>query len=205
MEVKDYLALSFSLCALLISAFTLYRNFLRGSKYRKIPIHFIEFSYTPDGMRQLINLPIVITNIGGKTGVIYGFSIKLIRIREKEEVISFTQLGEKVSEKTVKRIQPFAVKPAESYLKDYIFEAENLWNSYEKGRYEFQIYCHSESGVRLLTTQKICFKELPTKDGSLIVYGSTLIPQKVLEVAAMRKNGVDVHELKALFCGYETQ
>ena len=189
LEVRDFIAGT----SLLISLLTAYWNILRSAKFVSPPLRWIAFARLPESHTLVINFPISITNIGGRTGVIDSLYIELMNLSTcqierfyclQEGLISqdFKGFGTEIS-------TPIALKAGEGIVKYYVFWPHSLDFMYECGLYKISLYAYVNSYKKpvKLYEQKLEIESIlepsPLLNIIPFLYSFQLFPTEILKVS----------------------
>ncbi|MGI2908285.1 hypothetical protein [Tolypothrix sp. VBCCA 56010] len=189
-EARDFIAGT----SLLISLLTAYWNILRGAKFVSPPLRSIVFGRLPESHTLVINFPIVITNIGGRTGVIDTFYVEFKNpsARQIERFYAWQEsnlFGQDFKGFGAEIPTPVALKAGESIVKYNIFFPDSLDFMYTCGLHKISLYAYvngSKKRVKLYE-QKLDIdsvldpSSLPNNIPLLFSY--KLFPTKILKVS----------------------
>lgn len=192
MEIRDY----FIAGSFIVSIATFYWNTLRGAKYISPPVRWIRFALLREENKitPIVDLPITITNIGGRSGVIDSFCFDLINL-SNQKMERFYAWQEGRLEESVQRgfgidiPTPISIKPNESIVRHYIFYPDSPQPIYEKGFYKIKIYAAPSNQRKLikLSEQKLNILDVlePVENPNIIpmIFSFNLFPKKVLIVS----------------------
>jgi hypothetical protein len=142
LETRDFIAV----ISLFISVLTAYWNIFRGFRFRTPSLRWIAFFRLPDNT-IIINFPISITNIGGRTGVIDSFYFDFTNLStlQTERFYSWQEtilVGQEFKGFTAQIPMPIALKAGESTVKYYVFTPDSLDFGYECGQYRLTLYAY---------------------------------------------------------------
>jgi len=190
-EARDFIAGT----SLLISLLTAYWNILRGTKFVSPSLRWIAFGRLPDRTNTLvINFPISITNIGGRTGVIDSFYIEFMNLSTLQTEIFYSWqesilIGQEFKGFGAEMPTPIALKAGESIVKYYIFFPDSLNFMYECGHHKISLYAYV-NGYRKpvkLYEQKLEIESIlaPSSLPNTIplLFSYKLLPTKILKVS----------------------
>jgi len=190
-EARDFIAGT----SLLISLLTAYWNILRGTKFVSPSLRWIAFGRLPDRTNTLvINFPISITNIGGRTGVIDSFYIEFMNLSTLQTEIFYSWqesilIGQEFKGFGAEMPTPIALKAGESIVKYYIFLPDSLDFMYECGHHKISLYAYV-NGYRKpvkLYEQKLEIESIlaPSSLPNTIplLFSYKLLPTKILKVS----------------------
>lgn len=189
-EARDFIAGT----SLLISLVTAYWNILRGVKFVSPPLRWIVFGRLPEANTLVINFPISITNIAGRTGVIDSFYIEFMNLStlQTETFYSWQErilIDQEFKGFGVEIPTPIALKAGESIVKYYIFFPDSLEFMYECGLHKISLYAYINGYKKpvKLYEQKLEIdsilapSSLPNTVPLLFSY--KLLPTKILKVS----------------------
>lgn len=189
-EVRDFI----SIASLTISILTAYWNILRGSKFRSPPLRFIVLARWPGSNTCILNFPVSLTNIGGRTGVIDSLYADFINLPTRHTERFYCWQEALLVRQDFKGVNaevptPIALKAGESVVKNYIFFPDSLDFMYERGRYKLILYANV-SGYRKpikLYEQMLDIKSIvaPSShpDEIPFIWSYKLSPTEILEVS----------------------
>ncbi len=180
--------------SLLISFLTAYWNILRGAKFVSPPLRWIALGRMPETHTLVINFPISITNVGGRTGVIDSFYVDFssLSTHKSERFYAWQEgilVGQNFKGFGAEIPAPVALKAGESVVKYYVFSPDTLNFMYECGFYKISLYAYVNGGgkpVKLYEQQlEIDSVVEPSSIPNTIslIFSYKLLPTKVLKVS----------------------
>ncbi|XHX78277.1 MAG: hypothetical protein RBJ76_28260 [Stenomitos frigidus ULC029] len=190
LDIKDYIAITASLLALFL---TLYWNIWRGAAYRSAPLRSMLISLYQNTDIPFINLPLVISNVGGKTGVIDSLYAELTRQPTKKTGKKSRAIFYAVAEERLSRTSPqpaleeelisFSIQPGESAIRYYTFAPGSLEFRVERGLYQLVIYAITigrNKPVKLVEQSLNVLVNLDREKMSISCYNP--FPKKTLDI-----------------------
>lgn len=194
-DIRDFLSIS----SLIISAFTLYWNILRGVHYVSPPLRWIIFGLLPQSNTLVINFPIAITNIGSCSGVIDSFYIELMELStsKTERFYAYHEgkiTGQELNGFGMEVPMPVSLKAGESTVKHYTFVPSSPGYVYTCGLHKLSLYAYPSGNKKIIKLyQQILdiesvLEPQPYQNIIPIIWSYNLFPKKILKISNYGNN-----------------
>jgi len=189
-ETRDFIAGT----SLLFSLWTFYWNVLRGANFVAPPLRWIAFGRLSESNTLVINFPVSITNVGGRTGVIDSFYIEFVNLstHQTEKFYSWQEtilIGTEFKGFGLEMPMPISLKAGESIVKHYVFYPDSLEFMYECGLFRLSLYAYVngyKNPVKLYEREleiESILAPSPVPGEISLMFSYKLFPTKILKVS----------------------